>query len=235
MTQICPEDCMHSHVDPWWVEADSNVPEPGRLLWVYVPHVGQEPMALVPTGRADDARQHALADCKIMPANHEEVFQRSKLPVAGLPCYDREMLSVYRAKRRPALVLAAPHVPLDREEFKGKPSYMTAATYMIAPYYGVEEGTGKRAGYPATFMERVRHGEYPQFFWDSLPVGNEDESILRLDQIYPLSTMFRAFELTDFKLSEAALAVIQEWMEWHFFTEVRVDGLVQYFHETFAE
>jgi hypothetical protein len=233
MTLICPEDSTHFSIDPWWVETTDNTPAPGRLLWVYVPHVGQEPKALVPTGRTGEVRQHELADCEILPATHEKVFTRSTLPVASLPCYDNELLSVYNAKRRPVLVLAAPHIHLDKDEFKGKPPYMTASTYMVAPYYGADEGSGTRAGYPQTFMDRVRHCEYPQFVWDMLPLPGANVSLLRLDQIYPLSTMFRAYETTPYMLSGEALTVVQEWMGWHFFGEVPKEGFITFFQDMF--
>ena len=233
MTLICPEDSTHFSINPWWIETKDSTPAPGRLLWVYVPHVGQEPKALVPIGRTTEVRQHELADCEILPANHEKVLKRSTLPVAGLPCHDKELLSVYNAKRRPVLVLATPQVPVNNNEFKGKPSYMTASTHMVAPYYGTDEGTGRRAGYPQAFMDRVRHCEYPQFVWDMLPLHGANVSVLRLDQIYPLSTMFRAYEMTPYALSEEALAVVQEWMGWHFFGEVPKEGFITLFQDMF--
>jgi len=79
----------------------------------------------------------------------------------------------------------------------------------------VDEGTGKRAGYPQKLVNRIKQCEYPRFIWDKLPLDGADESILRLDHMLPMSTHHIAFQSTHFELSEEALAVVMEWLEWY--------------------
>lgn len=221
MTQTSTDECVHDFISPWWVKAEDAIIAPGRLLWAFVKHVDQQPMALVAKGRTDDAGQHALAECEIVPINSDKLFVRSQLPVASLPCYEREVRAVYRAKKRPVLALSLPGAQIDRQAlgFKGKPQNLTAKTILVAPYYGVDEGTGRRAGWPQAFVSRVKRCEYPQFAWDSLPISQVKESILRLDHIQPISSLHIAYEPTEWTLSEEALRVMQEWVAWHLLGE----------------
>ena len=59
-------------------------------------------------------------------------------------------------------------------------------------------------------VERTRHCEYPQFFWDQLPVAGSEESILRLDHLQPMGTHHDAHQLSEYKLSDDALEVVDE-------------------------
>ena len=217
MTQTSTEDCPQSLIAPWWVETQDRSFAAGRLVWAFVKHVDQVPQALVATGRGDNPRQHSLADCEIVPVSSDKLFSRSRLPVAALPCFDREIRAVYRAKKRPVLVLTVPGPEIDRKAlgFTDKPKAMTARTLMVAPFYGIDEGTGRRAGWPAPFVERVKRCEYPEYVYDNLPLDLVKESILRLDHIQPISTHHVAYEATGWTLSDEALAVMQEWVAWH--------------------
>jgi hypothetical protein len=97
-----------------------------------------------------------------------------------------------------------------------KPRNLTRPTAIIAPFYGKDEGTGKRSGFPDVFVDRVRLCEYPRFVWDKLPIGSSEESILRLDHLLPMSTNHVAFEMTQWKMSEEAFFIIMEWFEWYY-------------------
>ncbi len=59
-------------------------------------------------------------------------------------------------------------------------------------------------------VERTRHREYPQFFWDQLPISGVEESILRLDHLQPMGTHHDAYQMSEYKLSDDALEVVDE-------------------------
>ena len=107
---------------------------------------------------------------------------------------------------------------VDRKLTRGKPKNATAPTVLAAPYYGADR-TG-RAGYSPAFVERVRHCEYPQFLWDQLPLASSrgpKESILRLDHIQPIGTHGHSIRVSDYRLSEEALEIVDElvfWLVW---------------------
>ena len=93
------------------------------------------------------------------------------------------------------------------------PKYMTAPTILVAPHYGVDRN-GRRAGYNAEFVERIRHCEYPQFVWNPLPTVGPKESILRLDQLQPIGAHYKSHRVTEFRLSDDALSVVDELIQW---------------------
>ncbi|MEX2204678.1 MAG: hypothetical protein WEF50_00445 [Myxococcota bacterium] len=120
-----------------------------------------------------------------------------------------------RAKRRPAIILGGHAVDrVDRKLTLGMAGYQTTRTVLVAPYYSVTQD-GTRSGYNKAFVERIRRAEYPDFAWDRLPIeGGADGSVLRLNQLQPVGTGQGACELTTYKLSGAALRIMDGWLNW---------------------
>lgn len=213
MTQTYPDESVQGLLGgDWWVEDKSTVVNRGRLVRAFVPHVDQMPFLLVPTGRTE-AREHRLADCEIKPLNITAPLDRARLPVAGLPCYEGEVRTVHRAKKRPLLILAEAGPDVPSKLVTGIPKTSTSHLFIGAPFYGVDQ-SGKRAGYPPEFVNRVRHCEYKQFFWDKLPLSGAEESLLRLEHIQPVGAHYMSLEVTPWRLSEDALILIDEWLQW---------------------
>ena len=91
--------------DEWWVTTDKKEICRGRLIQAHLPHVDQEPMVMVPTGRKDPV-DHSSAFFKMVNRiRHAATSDRSQLPVAGLPTIPGEERFVYRSKKRPALLI----------------------------------------------------------------------------------------------------------------------------------
>lgn len=205
-----PPDCLQSLVSPWWVPSTSGTPERGRLLWAFVPIVGQTPRTLV-AERTGAPEQHGRAVFRL-----EDLRASQKtaplMPVAALPAVEGEVNAVYRAKRRPVVVLAAAPA-LDPKSFGGTKGWQTDPTLLVAPYFGVDQN-GTRGGWNLEFVRRIRHAEYPAYVYDRLPPTHAVESILRLDQIQPIGRHHNSYERTDWKLSDEALAVIDEQLRW---------------------
>lgn len=214
MIPTYPTDCIQEYISPWWQKTEDPTPRPGLLMWAFAPHVDQVPCGLVPKGRAK-ATEHSLVDCEIVPITSEKICRAPDLPVAGLPLFHREIRAVYRAKKRPVLVLAIPRNEVPNSLFHGKPKRLVCPTMLVAPYYGRDEGTGRRAGYPQEFVDRVMKCEYSQFVWDKLPLSGSSESIMRLDHLLPMSTDAIAYEPTPWALSKQALELMTEWAVWH--------------------
>lgn len=82
-------------------------------------------------------------------------------------------------------------------------------TVLVAPSYGAD------IGYRKKFLERIRRCEYPQFIWDSLPIGGQEKgSIIRLDHIQPVIRNNKAIEFTQYCLSEKAMVFVMQWVDW---------------------
>ena len=213
MTRNYPEISIQSAIrpSPWWIEAESKDPQRGCLIWAFLPHVDQIPYTLTPIGRAQ-ATQHKEATVRIEPLRIKQPKAHIALPVAGMPSYPGEVRIIQRAKRRPALILGEGGFSLPKEITQGRPGWQISPTILVAPYYGGEQN-GTRAGFPPLFLERVRRCEFPQFISELLPIGMGD-SILYLNHIQSIGKHHDSIELTKFRLSEDAMAIMDEWITW---------------------
>jgi hypothetical protein len=209
-----PEDSVQDIIGEWWIEDPSFGYHRGRLIRAFLPHVDQIPYQLIPTGRPDPT-DHTRSHYTIKPLSIKQSRKRSTLPVAALPVFGNEVLIASRAKPRPALIICEGGEKVEKKLTLGKPHWQTAPTVLVAPYYGIDERTGKRAGFNPEFVKRVRRGIYPQFMWDTLPIGGSAaESILRLDHVQPIGRHHDSIEFTPYRLSEDALSILDEWLRW---------------------
>lgn len=101
--------------------------------------------------------------------------------------------------------------------------------------YGVDQD-GTRAGYNPPLVERIRHAEYGQFFWDKLPTTDgPKESILRFDHLQPIGTNCNSYELTGYRLSDKAMGLIDDWLTWLIWGGVPVDSEIILYRELIAD
>lgn len=202
---------LHELVDPWWVECDEFPLKRGQLIRAFIPHVGLTPYVLEPEARKE-ATQHDRALFAVRPLRIKG--QRPQLPVAALPQSPGEVWAAYRAKVRPCVVISigGPEVPVQFRP-RSSPRWQSESTILVAPYYGVGR-TEKRAGWHEPFVKRIGSCEYPQFLLDALPFGDEPASVLRLDQVQPVGRHHDSFSSTKFMLSEDAMDVIDQWLQW---------------------
>jgi len=204
----------HSDQKPWWVKEEPKRIVPGRLLWAFLPHTDLIPNVLIPVGRASDT-EHKVANYRIEDFSTANPPKKSRLPVAALPDYEGERRFVYRAKRRPAVVISTGGTDIPKILRPGtKPKWQTAPTMIIAPYYGAEEND-LRAGWHGKLVERIQQCEYPQYMWERLPINHPPrESILKFDHIQPLGRHYKSFEITDYVLCKHAVEVLNDWLIW---------------------
>ena len=73
---------------------------------------------------------------------------------------------------------------------------------------------GPAAVGPRPSSRRIRRAEYPQYVWDSLPLSDVKQSILRLDQLQAIGRSAVANEILPYSLSETAMIIIDEWLTW---------------------
>lgn len=230
-----PDESLQSFVGEWWVEDHSKTYQRGQLIWAFLSHVDQIPNQLIAVGRSDP-RDHSRADVQIKPLRIKQPPSKPKLPVAALPAFGNEVNIVCRAKKRPALIICAGGDAVEKKLTRGQPKYQTAPTILVAPFYGIEEGLGKRAGFNPEFIARVQQCEYPQYVWDILPIGGSTSaSLLRLDHIQPIGKHHDSIELTDFRLSDDALQLMDEWLDWLIYGDFAEDSLLLDFKQGIKE
>jgi hypothetical protein len=207
-----PEDAVQQYLTPWWVKDDRGSPDRGRLLWAYVPYAGQEPRRLVSEGRVEP-REHDRINYRTEPFRYGDALPPAGLPAAGLPQRPGEEHLVFVAKPRPVLVISEGGPAIERSLRTGGARWQTAPTLLVAPYSGVDRD-GTRGGWPQPFVQRIRRAEFPQYMWDSLPLGGADESVLRLDHVFPIGRNAANFRVTVHRLSPKAIGVLDEWVRW---------------------
>jgi len=196
----------------WWLKDEGKTYRKGRLIFAFLPHVHQVPYTAIPIGR-EEPTLHKTCKLRIEPLSIKKKHPTIPLPVAGMPTYQNEVWTFYRAKRRPALIVSEGWLKVERKLRAGYPKSQTKPTLLVAPYYGAH-GEGKRAGVKKEFLERIRRCEYPQLMSDLLPIPGGEESILRFDHIQPIGKHHDSLELSPFYLGDDAVEVIDEWITW---------------------
>ncbi|MFI0460061.1 MAG: hypothetical protein ACH254_20945, partial [Candidatus Thiodiazotropha endolucinida] len=191
------------------------------------------PYTFEPVGRTN-SEEHNRADVKVTPLKVDQPLKRVNLPVAAMTLHAGEVWAAYRAKKRPCLVLGSETPEVDKSVTRGMPKVSSAPTVLVAPYYGADQD-GKRAGYKPEFVERIRHCDYPQFLWDQLPISGANESILRLDHTQPIGTHHNSYKLSEYRLSEEAMEIIDELIEWVVWGGVDEDSYVAMYRQTIEE
>lgn len=218
MTRMYPDICLQNFIEPWWIEDENHDYWIGRLLWAFVPHVDQVPATLIAEGR-EDPTNHRNVKYRIEPLQINKTSRDTRLPVAAFPVYLGEVRAVYRAKRRPVLVVGKGGYDVQNSLRKGFPKWQTSPSILVAPFYGVEN-IDSRSGWPEKLVERIRRCEYPQYLWDQLPIDSRTkESILRLDQIQPIGKHHFSLEWTKHRLSDYAFTILREQITWLFWGE----------------
>lgn len=218
MTQKFPDESIQSVLgleSSWWGRVPGQTLTRGSLVRTIVPYPEQKPYRLLPTGRGDDSRQHAKADYRVEQFRVGDRPEVSTLPVAALPLRDGEDYIVRRGKLRPCLTLAST-APVAGSLTRGYPRWQTARTRLVVPYYSAN-GTSSRGGWPPELVVRIRECEYPQYFWDKLPLpaSSTEGSILCWSHAFSIGHDPAGVIQTGYQLDPTALEVLEEWFGWY--------------------
>jgi hypothetical protein len=137
------------------------------------------------------------------------------LPVAGIPVYPGERLTLNKGKVRPALIIATPGTIIEQKVRAGFPKGHYVPTFLVAPFY-TAKSTGSQGGFSREFVRRVKCCEYTQCFWDMLPLTDEHPgSILRFDQLQAVEPDICSLQSTEWILSEEAQVILHEMLLRH--------------------
>lgn len=214
MTSNYPRDSAQavalSGAEVWWEKTTSKAVEVGRLVFpAIVPIIDVAVPRVLEAKRLDETKHH---NAEFVLREVGSMSAGDPLPVAALGLNPGECVAVFRAKRRRPAVVLATSKEVPRQDAPGV-SWQRHPMALVAPYFGVDTG-GTRGGWPAAFVQRIRHFQYAQFQYDRLPIGGAAESICRLDQLQPMGLHYKSYELTEWKLSSTALELLQEQLDW---------------------
>lgn len=221
-----PDDSFQRYVGEFWMRPADRKVRRGSLVWAFVPHISLIPTKLTVVGRGDNPEDHSTATYRIDTLRIVAPRARSQLPVAALPAYPNESYVVFRAKKRPCVVLSTGGIVVERKLAGGDhPKWQTQSTMTVAPFYGADRAE-KRAGWNPALVDRIRRGEYPQFMWDVLPISGAAFSIMRLDHAQPIGCHGDSYEPAGFELTPPALDLVDEWWSWLRTGLVAADGIL---------
>lgn len=210
-----PDDCIQELIEgDWWEKDPTNSIGRGALVKCHVPFFSKIPQQLVAERNASN--QHTHARMKTVPLSARgRAAAKDTLPVAGLGTLEgADAFIVQRCKHRPCLVLGGANPTLvSQKDAAGMANSQTAPYFLVSPYYSV--GQANHSGYNSPLLTKVRHAHFRQFFWDQLPIPGGKESILRFDQTFPVGHEHASFSPTGYRLSEAALFVLDQWLNWY--------------------
>lgn len=214
MIPTYPNDSLQYYVDPWWVRTEKTTKDRWRFGWALVRHISETPYTLEVMGRTDP-KEHEQAELKIVPLDVKlPPTPRPDLPVAAMPLRRNELYCVQRGKIRPVMILAKTGTRIEPEYQSLLRNKLHYPLYLVAPYYSVDQD-GTRGGIPPEFIPRLKSCEYSQYMWEILPDSRSQQSVLRLDQIQPIEPATCALDCTNFKLSDDAGMILDEWIMWH--------------------
>ncbi|PHR26215.1 MAG: hypothetical protein COA36_12770 [Desulfotalea sp.] len=231
-----PEDSIQILSESWWEKDKEKTIQRGCLVWAYVAYPDQEPLVIEPTGRKEP-REHGGAHVTINKLSISARRPFHDLPTAALSLDKRECWAGYRAKKRPCLVLSCqPLVTgLAKAREKQMAKHLRTSTILVAPYYGGDQD-GSRGGFPEEFLEQIRHARCPQLFFDQLPTDSKvNSSIMRFDHMQTIGSHYNSYELTGYKLTEEALSVVDEWLDWFIKGGLPSDGIVISYQDLIRE
>jgi hypothetical protein len=168
-----------------------------------------------------------MVDISVEPLNAKSPPRPPAIPVAGFSHFSGEVYMIQRAKLRPAIVVSveAPSAALP----KGSPSWQALPMVYVAPAYGCDQD-GSRAGWDKTFTDRIKMCMYPQYMLEKLPLAGPEWSVVRFDQIQPISRRHDSFILTEHCLSQEAVQVVNDWVSWAYTGEVTPNGAIDMWH-----
>jgi hypothetical protein len=203
---------VQDYATPWWVKCDAHPLCRGQLVYAFVPHVDLIPNTLVPEGRTAPT-SHNEARYKIETVRVRDPQKKPGLPVAALPSFEGEVYTVHRSKVRPCIVVSVggPEVPKELRP-STTPKWQSSPTTLVVPLYGTER-SDQRAGWHPPFLDRIRRCEYPQFMLDTIP-NAKAESVVRFDHVQPIGRHHDSYEPKEFRLSDDALLLVDEWVTW---------------------
>jgi hypothetical protein len=201
-------------IDPYYQPIASSefrkFPRIGQFCWVPIVNLDGIPR-LLEVERADPT-EHYATRFLIRNMGEKDFKKKNRLPIKKLSLRETEELIIYRAKKRPAIIIAMGNTCFDDITLllksSGKTHLQQANCLFILPLYGIET-EDHEGGFPAAMVARIKALMYQQFFYfprEKSPLIFN--SVGRLDRIQPLLYHHDVINLEPFSLSPEALSIL---------------------------
>lgn len=160
---------------------------------------------------------HENVKYKIRPVTASDFRRKSKLPIKGLNLNETEELLASKAKLRPCILLARGNT-LDADDAVkaaiGRRKHLLRDDAIFVPLYGTVR-PDHSTGFPQALVNRIRVLMYRQFYYcpPFTPKKTDcdafiEESIARLDWMFPCSLHYPAVQPMDIALQDNALKLL---------------------------
>ncbi len=215
-------------IDEFYVQLPSDtfrkVPIVGQFCWIPAPHLDPVPRILeVERLRPEE---HYASKFMIRNMTDQDFTKETKLPIKYLSLRETEELIVAKAKKRPAIIVAADLTIFDdiAQELKRLGlRHLQEESIMVVPLYAIEtdEHSG---GFPPVMTARIKALMYNQFFFcPQTGLGLFNDSIARLDRIHIIKPIHPTYEPKQFSLCPEALGVLMAMLRLLFGAEEEKD------------
>ncbi|MDR1857433.1 MAG: hypothetical protein LBR22_09820 [Desulfovibrio sp.] len=202
-----PDDCIQQLFPQWWVKLQLKKRKRWQLAWAYARHVASHPYEVI-IDRRSAPKTHDSINLSVTVFRKDRRDELKPIPVASIPTYTNEILTINRGKVRPVLIVATPGTTIPHEIRKNLPEWYSAATYIVVPYF---------TAMGPEFIKRIKLCEYTQCFWDLLPFEEEGHgSILRFDHIQAVEPEINSLIATEWSLSDNAQEILNDALLRHF-------------------
>jgi len=197
----------------------------GQIAWAPIPNLNPQPQVLE-AERIND-RSHGMAKARWVVMNDKHFTRRSRneLPILHLHLAETEELVVYKAKRRPGIVVGIQASVLGGLELA---PHHEENRIVIAPIYGIRTEDDP-SGFSRDMATRIRHLLYKQYFpvasWTETRPSTRtpgacrlEEGIARFDRLQFLKPASPGCRFVPLRLSDDAIALLHAtlWAYFHY-------------------
>lgn len=212
-------------------------------MWTVVPHLLDHPHVIEARRASDLTHGSAVARFVKMSDEHFTKREQKDLPILNLRLGETEEVIAYKAKRRPAVVVAMNATTIGDQ----KVAHHEENRCVVVPAYGLQSEDDP-SGFSGVMATRVRHLVYRQYFpfgeWQErrtradCPNGSSlTEGIIRLDRLQLVSPSPPGCMLVAVKIANEPFKLLQAWL-WSYLHAAKDTGVwedLESLRELFSE
>lgn len=201
----------------------------GQIAWVptliHLPH-----MTVMDFERAtNETHTEVIFTARRIKSGDFSRAKNNKVPVPNLPVAETEEYILNRAKKRPCILIAKASLGLDKktiENLTDKRSHLLVEDCIFIPIYSAAT-QDFNSGFPQKLTYRIKHFHYTHLlFLPQKPTYLRSEAglamhegVARLDRVFAIATNPTTIELTDIKIHEDYLKLINFHLKEYFLNE----------------
>lgn len=197
--------------DKFYEDEKSGTPSVGSIFWVPCTDVPEVPIVLQ-VQRASP-QEHEITAFEFVEVGAQHFKASDRLPIKRLNLQLHEELIVAKAKRRPCVVIAATHIPVEslatlpEGDQRRQAKHLRRRSFLVAPLYSCST-YAKTNAFGPILAARVKALWYPHLCYLPDFKGEPPGSIARLDRVFP-TMLGRGCEPSGLRVTDEVMEVIR--------------------------